>query len=103
MDYAKLLDVLTSFPISHAILPRAVCFACQVRQTVQNVFILTQVDMHLGQSEDAYFLYYKLVYFRNEPYSSSKYATDAVSIALNERLNQKVRVYFSLQVPSQKT
>ena len=27
MDYAKLLDVLTSLPVSHAILPRAVCFA----------------------------------------------------------------------------
>ena len=27
MDQAKLLDVLTSFPVSHAILPRAVCFA----------------------------------------------------------------------------
>ena len=27
MDHAKLLDVLTSLPISHSILPRAVCFA----------------------------------------------------------------------------
>ena len=29
MDYAKLLDVLTSLPVSHAILhaPRAMCFA----------------------------------------------------------------------------
>ena len=27
MDHAKLLDVLTSLPISHAILPRAMCFA----------------------------------------------------------------------------
>ena len=27
MDYAKLLDVLTSFLESHGILPRAVCFA----------------------------------------------------------------------------
>ena len=27
MDRAKLLDVLTSLPVSHAILPRAVCFA----------------------------------------------------------------------------
>ena len=27
MDLAKLLDVLTSLPVSHAILPRAVCFA----------------------------------------------------------------------------
>ena len=27
MDLAKLLDVLTSLPVSNAILPRAVCFA----------------------------------------------------------------------------
>ena len=27
MDHAKLLDVLTSDPVSHAILPGAVCFA----------------------------------------------------------------------------
>ena len=27
MDHAKLLDVLTSLLVSHALLPRAVCFA----------------------------------------------------------------------------
>ena len=27
MDHTKLLDVLASLPVSHAILPRAVCFA----------------------------------------------------------------------------
>ena len=27
IDHAKILDVLTSLPVSHAILPRAVCFA----------------------------------------------------------------------------
>ena len=27
MDHAKLLDVLMSLPVSHAILPRAVCFS----------------------------------------------------------------------------
>ena len=27
MDLAKLLDALTSLPVSHAIIPRAVCFA----------------------------------------------------------------------------
>ena len=27
MDHAKLLDVLTSLPVSHTILPRAECFA----------------------------------------------------------------------------
>ena len=54
MDHAKLLDVLTSFPVSHAILPRAVCFATSRPQTIQYVVLLTRVDMHLGQSEDVY-------------------------------------------------
>ena len=27
IDHAKLLDILTSLPVSHAILPRGVCFA----------------------------------------------------------------------------
>ena len=27
MDHAKLLDILTSLPVSHAVLPHAVCFA----------------------------------------------------------------------------
>ena len=27
MDHVKLFDVLTSLPVSHAILPRVVCFA----------------------------------------------------------------------------
>ena len=27
MDHAKLLEVLTSLPVSHAIIPRAMCFA----------------------------------------------------------------------------
>ena len=30
MDHAKLLDVLTSLPVSHAILPRAMCFAASL-------------------------------------------------------------------------
>ena len=54
MDHAKLLDVLTSLLVSHAILPRAVCFAGHVRQTMQYVVILTPVNMHLGQSKDVY-------------------------------------------------
>ena len=54
MDHAKLLDALTSLPVSHAILPRAVCFARDVRQTMQYVVLLTRVGMHLGQSEYVY-------------------------------------------------
>ena len=54
MDHAKLLDVLTSLPISQLILPRAVCLQRHVRQTMQYVVLLTRVDMHLGQSEDVY-------------------------------------------------
>ena len=48
MDHAGLLDVLTSLPVSHVILPRAVCFA------MQYVVLLTRGDMHLGQSEGVY-------------------------------------------------
>ena len=54
MDHGKLLDVLTSLPLSHAILPHAVCLQRHVRQTMLYVIILTQVDMHLGQSEYVY-------------------------------------------------
>ena len=54
MDHVKLLDVLMSLPVSHAILSRAVCFAYYVRQTMQMEVILTRVDMHLGQSEYVY-------------------------------------------------
>ena len=54
LDHAKLLDILTSLPVSHAILPRAVCFATSRPATMQYVVILTRVVMHLGQSEDVY-------------------------------------------------
>ena len=42
MDQVKLLDVLTSLPVSHSILPRVVCFASAAE------------GRHLSQSEDAY-------------------------------------------------
>ena len=51
MDHAILLDVLTSLPLSHAILPRAVCFATSRPTNREYVVILTRVDMHLGQLE----------------------------------------------------
>ena len=54
MDHVKLLDVLTSLPVSHAKLPCAVCLQRHVRQIMQYVVLLTRVDMHLGQSEDVY-------------------------------------------------
>ena len=54
MDHVKLLDVLTSLPVSHAILPRAVCLQRHVRQIMQYVVLLTRVDIHLGQLEDVY-------------------------------------------------
>ena len=37
IDNAKLLDVLTSLPVSHAILPRACVLQCHFRQTMQYV------------------------------------------------------------------
>ena len=55
MDHAKLLDVLTSLPVSQSILPCALALQRHVRQTMQYVVLLTRVDMHLGQSEDVYF------------------------------------------------
>ena len=54
VHHAKLLDVLTSLPVSHAILPLACALQRHVRQTMQYVVILSRVDMHLGQSEDVY-------------------------------------------------
>ena len=54
MDHAKLIDILTSLTVSHAILPRAMCFATSRPAKHQYVAILTRVDMHLGQSEDVY-------------------------------------------------
>ena len=41
MDHAKLLDILTSLPVSHAILPRAVCFA---RSSLANHAICSYID-----------------------------------------------------------
>ena len=54
MDHAKLFEVLTSLPVSQSILPRAVGLQRHVRQIIQYVVILTQVNIHLGQSEDVY-------------------------------------------------
>ena len=54
MDHAKLHDVLTSLPVSHAILPCAVCFATTRRQTMRHVVISVAVNRHLSQSEDVY-------------------------------------------------
>ena len=60
MDHAKFLDVLTSLPVSHLQYYLVSCLLQRhVRQTMQNVIILTQVDMHLGQSEDVYL---KIIY-----------------------------------------
>ena len=56
MDHVKLLDVLTSLPVSHALLPCAMCLATSRRNTMQYVVILTRVDMHLGQSEYVHLL-----------------------------------------------
>ena len=53
-DHVKLLDILTSLPVSHAILPRAVCFATSRPANHAICSLLTQGDMHLGQSEGVY-------------------------------------------------
>ena len=49
MDHAKLLDVLTSLPVSHAILPRAVCFATS---RPANHVILYNYWLQWGRHED---------------------------------------------------
>ena len=54
MDHAKLLDILTSLPINHEILPVLRTLQRHVRQTMQYVVILTRVYMHLGLSEYVY-------------------------------------------------
>ena len=41
MDHAKLLDVLTSLPVSDAILSRALCFATSRPAKMQYVVIMT--------------------------------------------------------------
>ena len=54
VDHAILLDVLTSLPVSiqYYIVPCAL--QRPAWQSMQNVVILTRVDMQLGQSEDVY-------------------------------------------------
>ena len=60
MDHAKLLDVLTSFPVSHAISPHAVRFATSRPANHAICILLTRVDMHLGQSFYIYLFIYRL-------------------------------------------
>ena len=54
MANAKLLDVLTSLPVSHAILPRAVCFATSRPANHAICSFIDYSGMHLGQSKDVY-------------------------------------------------
>ena len=54
MDHAKLLDVLTSLPVSQSILPRAMCFATSRPASHAICSFIDSVDMHLGQLEDVY-------------------------------------------------
>ena len=54
MDHGKLLDILMSLPISHAILPLLCALQRHVRQTMRHVVLSATVDRHLSQSEDVY-------------------------------------------------
>ena len=49
------VDVLTSLPVSHAILPRAVCFATSRPANHAICSFIDSVNIHLSQSEDVYF------------------------------------------------
>ena len=48
MDHANILDVLTSLPVSHAILPRAVCFTTSCPA---NHAMCSYIDSSLDQLE----------------------------------------------------
>ena len=48
MDQVKLLDILTSRHVSHAMLPHAVCFATSRLATMQHVVISAAVNGHLS-------------------------------------------------------
>ena len=65
MDHAKFLDVLTSLPVSHALLPRVVCFATPGPANHAIWCFIDSVDKHLGQSEYVYFyrLYNNIQFF----------------------------------------
>ena len=54
MDLAIFFDVLTSLPVSHAMLP----LQRHVRQSMRHVVISAAVDRHLSQSEDVYLYIY---------------------------------------------
>ena len=52
VDNAKLLEVLTSLPVSHAKFSRAISLQRHVRQTMRHVVISASVERHLSRSED---------------------------------------------------
>ena len=54
MDHAKILYALTSLPVSHAILPSAMCFATSLPANHATCSYISQMDRHLSQSEDVY-------------------------------------------------
>ena len=61
MDQAKLLDVLTSLPGSHEILPRVLCSATSRpanHAICSYTHVLTRLDEHLGPSENVLFINY---------------------------------------------
>ena len=85
MDHAKVLDVLTSLPVSHAILPRVVCFATS--RPANHAIIIREGDNdncpRIGVSAHASFVF---------KIDSQK--TQCLLIALNKmQLLKKIRLY----------
>ena len=91
MDHAKLLDVLTSHPISHAILPRAVCFATSRPANYAHVVTSAAVDWHLSQSEDVYLDYTikRFIYIITNGYYYLS-LVDSVNITISGDINPYV-------------
>ena len=51
MNHVKLLNVLTSHPVSHVILPRVCALQRHVWQTMRHIVISEAVDRHISQPE----------------------------------------------------
>ena len=56
MNHARLLDVLTSLPVSHAILPRALCFVTSRKANHVTCSYISSSgrQIKISQSEDVY-------------------------------------------------
>ena len=66
MVHAKLLDVLTSLPVNHVILPRAVCFATSRPANHAKCSFIDSTGYTSGPIRICLFIDYIKCYLRNE-------------------------------------